>query len=135
MQSQIEEMVKAKGLSENIIFMGTRRDIPECLSAMDLFVFPSLFEGMPNTVIEAQAAGLPCLIADTITPEANVTGLVSYCSLNETAESWAVRTLQAAYYERKSQYSILAAAGYTIEESAKDFVQYVFQGKRNEASK
>ena len=55
---------------------------------MDVFVFPSLYEGMPNTVIEAQATGLPCFIADTITREANITGLVSYLPLGD-AHEWA----------------------------------------------
>ena len=56
---------------------------------MDVFVMPSFFEGMPNTVIEAQATGLPCVIADTITREAKITDLVDYLSLEESAEHWA----------------------------------------------
>ena len=53
--------------SRKVIFTGVRSDLPEVLMAMDAFVFPSFFEGMPNAVIEAQATGLPCIISDTIT--------------------------------------------------------------------
>ena len=56
--------------------------------AMDIFVFPSLYEGMPNTVIEAQATGLKCVISDTITKEANITGLVKYLSINNDVDIW-----------------------------------------------
>lgn len=56
---------------------------------MDVFVFPSFYEGMPNTVIEAQSTGLPCVIADTITREAGVTDCVQYRALGDTAEVWA----------------------------------------------
>ena len=73
LKDKIKEKIKALNLEDSVIFTGVRSDIPALLSAMDVFVFPSFYEGMPNTVIEAQATGLPCLIADTITKEANVT--------------------------------------------------------------
>ena len=56
---------------------------------MDVFVFPSFYEGMPNTVIEAQATGLPCIISDTITKEADVTGIVKYMTLKDSYKKWA----------------------------------------------
>ena len=78
LEAAIRKRALEFGISDKIIFTGIRPDVPALLSAMDVFVFPSLYEGMPNTVIEAQATGLPCLIADTITREADITGLVSY---------------------------------------------------------
>ena len=90
---ELEEDIKAKvdslGLAQNVVFAGLRNNIPDILSAMDIFVFPSLYEGMPNTVIEAQASGLPCLISDTITQEANITSLVTYYSITASAKEWA----------------------------------------------
>ena len=88
LRAEIERQVAIVGLTDNIIFVGQTDEIAAYLSAMDVFVFPSLYEGMPNTVIEAQASGLPCVISDTITKEANVSGSVSYLAINH-AEQWA----------------------------------------------
>ena len=83
-QDKILGWIKDFALEDRVVLAGQRFDIPEILSAMDVFVFPSLHEGMPNTVIEAQATGLPCVIADTITPDADITGLVKYLYLTST---------------------------------------------------
>lgn len=65
LQQDVIKQCKQLGIQENVYFLGVRSDIPAILSAMDVFVFPSLYEGMPNTVIEAQATGLSCVISDT----------------------------------------------------------------------
>lgn len=87
-RAEIEQQIAELGISKSVIFAGVRSDVPALLSAMDVFVFPSLYEGMPNTVIEAQATGLPCVIADTITKEAGITDLVKYLSLSFRKEQW-----------------------------------------------
>ncbi len=110
------------GLENKVILAGQRFDIPQLLSAMDVFVFPSLHEGMPNTVIEAQATGLPCVIADTITREANITGLVQYLPLTETVSAWAKAALAAAALSRKDTAEDFRSHGYDIESVAKEFV-------------
>ena len=68
-----------------MIISGVRKDVPAMLSALDILLFPSLYEGMPNVIIEAQAAGLPCLIADTITKQVAVTPLVTFLPITDTA--------------------------------------------------
>ncbi len=86
----IEERVHALGLSSRTMFLGSRTDIPHLLPAMDVFVFPSLWEGLPLTVVEAQAAGLPCLISDCISAETDVApGLVHRLPLDAGAGGWA----------------------------------------------
>lgn len=109
-------------LEGKVILAGQRFDIPQLLSAMDVFVFPSLHEGMPNTVIEAQATGLPCVIADTITPEADITGLVQYLSLSLSASEWAEAALEAARQERKDTFADFLRHGYDIESVSKEFI-------------
>lgn len=69
LKSHIEEKVQQAGIGENVFFAGVREDVANMLSAMDLFLFPSLFEGLPFTLVEAQTNGLPCVISDTITEE------------------------------------------------------------------
>lgn len=128
-EGTLEENIRAKaralGLLERIIFAGVRSDIPHLLSAMDVFVMPSFYEGMPNTVIEAQATGLPCIIADTITKKANITGLVAYFPLNH-AGNWAKSALAAIRTERAGTKDSFIANKYDIESVANEFVKYVF---------
>ena len=124
-QEQICEWIKALGLEKSVILAGQRFDIPQLLSAMDVFVFPSFYEGMPNTVIEAQAAGLPCVIADTITQEADITGLVTYLSLSETPEYWAQRALAAVTDERRDTSRDFLKNGYDIESVARELVELI----------
>ena len=127
LEEEIREKSKILGLENHLIFAGIRKDIPAVLSAFDVFILPSLFEGMPNTVIEAQAAGLPCLIADTITREAKVTDLVQYCSLNESAEKWAKEAIKVSKRIRKADTHInMMKSGYDISDVVCQFVEIVF---------
>lgn len=86
LENLVKQKVESLGLADRVIFSGVRKDVPNVYSAMDLFVFPSLYEGMPNTVIEAQATGLRCVISDTITKQANVGGIVEYVKLNDLSQ-------------------------------------------------
>lgn len=101
----IENQVKEMGLEEHVFFLGIRTDIPDLLSAMDVFVFPSLYEGFPNVILEAQTNGLPCVISDTITSEILITDLVSVQSLSKSAEEWAERILQLKSKNNREYYA------------------------------
>ncbi|MBQ4518412.1 MAG: glycosyltransferase family 1 protein [Clostridia bacterium] len=125
LQEQLEQKAKDLDITDSVIFAGVRSDIPAVLSAMDVFVFPSLYEGMPNTVIEAQATGLPCVIADTITKEANITGLVQYLPLGST-EQWAEKAFAAVNLERKDTREDFLKHQYDIESATKEFVRLCF---------
>lgn len=126
LEQQVREQVATMGITEQVIFAGIRSDIPQLMSAMDMFLFPSLYEGMPNTVIEAQATGLPCLIADTITREANITGLVDYLPLSLPAEKWAEASLAKTSQTRKDTHCDFISNGYDIRGAANTFVKLVF---------
>ena len=127
LEQSVRQKTEALGVADKVIFAGVRDDVPQLLSAIDVFVFPSLYEGMPNTVIEAQATGLPCVIADTITREANITGLVQYLPLGN-AQRWA-ETAVAAVGERKDTHGQFMENRYSIDGIAQDFVQLVFERK------
>lgn len=123
LEGVIRDQIRELGLEGAVIFTGQRFDIPQLLSAMDVFVFPSFHEGMPNTVIEAQATGLPCVIADTITKEADITGLVQYLSLEQPPEYWAKTALSAVVEERADTSLAFLEHGYNIEDVAKELLQ------------
>lgn len=114
-------------LAHNVTFVGNRSDVPALLSVFDMLIFPSLYEGMPNVVIEAQAAGLSCLISDTITEEADITGLVKYYSLGKTAKEWAEEAIaHSTRFERRTYKQEFYNAGYTIEAVTEKFIELVF---------
>ena len=117
------------GLEDSVIYAGIRSDVPALLSAMDVFVFPSFYEGMPNTVIEAQATGLPCVIADTITREANITGLVEYLPLGIGASEWASTAIQKLDMPRMDTQDIFYEKRYDIGSVAEDFTELVWSDK------
>lgn len=123
LDSLIRDEVRELRLQDAVVFAGQRFDIPQLLSAMDVFVFPSFYEGMPNTVIEAQATGLPCIIADTITREANITGLVQYLSLEQSAGDWAEAALTASTQDRQNTVSDFLKHGYDIQGVARELIQ------------
>lgn len=117
---EVERMVKEFGLERNVKFLGIRSDVHEILQVMDVLLFPSLFEGLPVTLIEAQANGLKCIVSDTITKEVDITGLVEFIPLSKPASYWAEQVLKYADgYERKDTYAAICAAGYDIKDNAK----------------
>ena len=87
--SDVKSDIEINNLSNKVTLSGVVNDIPDRLQAMDLMVFPSLYEGLPNVVIEWQAVGLPCVISDVITKECGTCDLVAYLSLNEEPSKWA----------------------------------------------
>jgi glycosyltransferase involved in cell wall biosynthesis len=91
LRAGIEADVARRGLSSNFIFAGNRRDVPRLmLGAMDSFVLPSRYEGLPLVLVEAQAAGLPCIASTAVTSEADlVPGLVQHLDLALPLERWA----------------------------------------------
>ena len=97
--------------------------------AMDALIFPSFFEGMPNVVIEAEASGLKCFVANTITKEANITGLVNYLDIQKSACFWADFILENINYERKNHKEIFSKNGYLIDDVILKFINIVFKEK------
>ena len=121
LQQDVIKQCKQLGIQENVYFLGVRSDIPAILSAMDVFVFPSLYEGMPNTVIEAQATGLSCVISDTITKQANVLGSVKYISLNSSNDIWVQEILNKSK-KRYFSKEVFIQKGYEINSYVEDFL-------------
>lgn len=116
---KIQAKAQALGIAEHVRFLGVRSDVADLMQAMDVFVFPSLYEGLPVTMVEAQAAGLPCLISDKVPPECILTdGLVDILSLSAAPETWAEKILEKREVPRTDRQSEIAAHGFDITTEA-----------------
>ncbi len=120
LREEIEQKARLLGLSDSIRFLGTRSDICDLLQAMDIFLLPSLNEGLPVAAIEAQAAGLPCVLSDTISRECDVTDSVLFLPLPAGPALWANRIIQLAAAGRIPDAARrVAEKGYDAAESAR----------------
>lgn len=119
LKSSIQKRVENLGLSESVRFLGVRSDIPELLQAFDVFLFPSLYEGLGIVAIEAQAAGLPTIVSEHIPEEAYVTDLIEKEYLRSSPNIWAKKILKFAQgIERADTSKIIKEKGYDIKETA-----------------
>lgn len=90
------------GILDKVIITGIRHDVEKLLQAMDIMIFPSLYEGLPLTLIEAQASKLPCLISDTVSKSAKYNENVDYMSLKQSPKEWAKKALYMIKNDRNS---------------------------------
>lgn len=126
--NNIRKKVYEMGMQDQIIFTGRRSDVNRLMQAMDVFIFPSLYEGVPVTMIEAQAAGLPCVISDHVPDECITTkDLVIKKRLDEPSDKWAEDILQLAQKSRTQHMEEIKKAGYDIEDAAKQLEEFYFQ--------
>lgn len=125
-KEEIISKIDRLGLTQNVILTGIRSDIPDLLSSMDVFVFPSFFEGMPNTIIEAQATGMPCILSDSITKEAEITNLLEYLSLSEDCNKWATIAIDSVLKDRPDTREDFIKQGYNIEYSISKLIEIIF---------
>lgn len=129
LMEQIKEQVKETGLSDCVIFAGVKSDVSPYYQAMDCLVFPSLFEGLPGTVIEAQVSGLPCAISDTITEEVVLTDLVKTFSLSDAPEVWAKWVVEQEGRERKDRLKEVQAAGFDMRSQVAEYEKLYLKGQ------
>lgn len=126
LKAKIIQKTERLGIRENVIFLGKRGDVNELLQAMDVFLMPSLFEGLPFALIEAQAAALPCVISKTISKEARITDKIVALDLKEMPEVWADVVLEMSQESnRKSNIELFREKGFDISYNAKKILEYL----------
>jgi len=119
LKKSIMEKCDQLGLRDKVIFAGIRADIPELLQAMDVFIFPSLWEGLGIVAIEAQAAGLHTIVSDKVPKEVHITSLVNRISLEIPLNIWAEKIIQYNNnYKRENTINEICKAGYDIKNNA-----------------
>jgi glycosyltransferase involved in cell wall biosynthesis len=118
-----EEMLRKKAVeldcAEDVLFLIDRPDVNELYQAMDVFVMPSLFEGLPVVSVEAQANGLPCILSDRISKEVCITDAVTLLSLEDSKEHWAKVIEMVPKVRINNNVEQLRNAGYDVKDEAK----------------
>ncbi len=128
-QGELEQKIISKihglGIQAHVHLLGVRDDVPTLLNAMDVFVFPSLYEGLPFTLVETQCNGLPCVSADSVTSQASINSNTVFLSLYESDRKWADLALEMAAQGHDRQGKInVQKAGFDIDIEAQKLKCY-----------
>ena len=125
LMEDIKNKVKELNLDDSVKFLGQRNDANELYQAFDVFLLPSLYEGLPVVGVEAQAAGLLCYLSDDMTKETKVLDITKFMSLNNTPEEWANNILDyVKKYKRIDTSKEMTAKNFNIKEEAKKLEEY-----------
>ena len=127
-KENIIQNIRMRKLTDYVVMFGNRTDVHELMQAMDIFIFPSLYEGLSLTVIEAQTAGLPVFMSDTLSDEHKITELAHFLSLKENSEFWADYIFRT-HIVRKSHIDIIKSKGYDLNDSVKWFEDFYKRNK------
>ena len=135
LKEEIMEQAVAMGISSRVLFMGNRRDVYRYYQAMDYFLLPSFYEGLPGTVVEAQASGLHGIMSDTVTAEAVVTDLIQMRCIKEEPRIWAEeimkmsREIRPVEKNRSDYAEMVKQASFDVKEQAKRMQEFYLTGK------
>lgn len=123
---ETEQKFKEYGICEKVYFAGVQREVWKYLSAMDVFLLPSLFEGLPFVLVEAQANGLSCVVSDTVSQEAFLTDRVTALSLQQSYVDWAEKIIDYSKHVRpdiEQTRDVLKRAHFDIEVEAEQLLR------------
>lgn len=120
LKEKVAHKVKTLGLSDRVTFYGKSDCVNQILQAFDIFLFPSLYEGLPVTMIEAQSSGLKCFISDKVPSECIISDNVETLKLEDSAKKWAENINKySSGYERKDMMRIVCNHGFDIQNNVK----------------
>jgi glycosyltransferase involved in cell wall biosynthesis len=128
LEQDIRNKVKDLGLTDSVRFMGKQKDTSKFYQAMDCFVLPSRYEGLPVVGVEAQAAGVPCVMADVVTPETKILESTAFVSPEESAVKWAMAVLEStSRYQKKDTSVEMRKAGFDIVTEAEKLERFYYK--------
>lgn len=128
----IEKKVKTLGLEDKVIFTGVRSDVVDLLQAIDVFVFPSKCEGLGIAAVEAQAAGIPCILSEKVPEECKITTNTEFLSLEDTPIIWAKHILAYKNVPHMDTHEEICKAGYDIKKNAARLQAFYYNGVYDE---
>lgn len=117
-RSEIQAAIAEKHLGEAVILTGVRSNVWDFYQAMDVFVFPSVYEGLPVSLVEAQASGLPCCVSSNVPKDSAITDLVEFIPLENGPDKWAEIALQRARAPRPDMLGEIQNAGFDVISTA-----------------
>ena len=118
LRDSLEDYLKSHGVADACVFTGKCDRVHEMYNAMDVFVLPSLYEGLPLVCVEAQTSGLSCVVSDSVSVPPITDGVI-YCALEKSDDEWADEILKAPITDRQNTKSALVDSGYDIKTEAK----------------
>lgn len=121
LEDEIRTKVHEKHLDDAVLFLGIRKDINKLMNAMNVFVLPSFFEGLPVVGVEAQCTGLRVVTSTAVARELPIENMALYIPLEDSPETWAKKILEFAKYERHDTSEQIRKAGYEVKEAARKF--------------
>ena len=124
LRPEIEQYAKELGVADKCIFTGAVSNVCDYAQAMDVFLFPSFFEGLGICAIEAQASGLKCFVSDGVPKECKVTDLVEFLPLSAGADEWAKNISNSCVYDRYGRYEEIRLAGYDAVATAEELQEF-----------
>lgn len=134
---QMKEKANNLGISENVLFLGKTTEVSSYLQAMDIFLLPSHFEGLPVVLIESQALGLPCIVSEKVSTEAKLTDLIEFLPITDTT-TWVNKIINTNIDDRrekcKKAHISINKKGYNVSNNAykmkKLYEQYLLESKK-----
>lgn len=126
LQNQCKQLACNLGISDRVLFLDTRTDVPALMQAFDVFLLPSLYEGFPFVLVEAQTSGLVCVASTNVPAECNVTGNVHFIDLEKTDSEWADKILEYSRVttNRSTFAETMKEQGYDIYQNAAELCSY-----------
>ncbi|MDD3141612.1 MAG: glycosyltransferase [Lachnospiraceae bacterium] len=118
LEKKIKEYAKELKLGESVLFLGQRSDVCEILQSIDLFLVPSLCEGLCIAAVEAQAAGVPCIVSDAVPKEVKLTEQIQYLRLADGPKAWAESMQECRSWDRQAMYQMILDGPYNVENAA-----------------
>ena len=132
LKKDIKKIIRSYNLNDCVILLGFKENIDLYLQAFDYFLFPSLWEGLPVSLVEAQASGLPCLVSNTITKEVDITPTIHFLPINKGISPWLTK-LDEITSTRIDTYQLIIDSGFDITHNVKwisDFYKKCYEESR-----
>lgn len=132
LKESVQKKIEDYHIRDKVIFLGVRDDISKIMQAMDIFVFPSIYEGLPVTLVEAQAAGLKCVVSNNITRQVILSDLIECIDLKKDPTFWAEEICKFVNYNRVNMHELIKINGFDIRNMAELLQQFYLKAMNQE---